>query len=397
MMAVRVRGAFDLAGWSAALDALTDRHEALRTTFTGRGRRLRQQVHPPRPAEVRVVDLSVDPVPATALDEHLAREARTPIDPSVWPVRTTVWRLGEHDHVLALNLHHLVNDAWSFDVLWRDACRYYNDPGSTAPSPRWQYADFSQWQQEFVAHGSRYAQLAAFWQGQLRGARPPRLAGGAETERIGAACHLTLSRPVVAALTALARSHRATLPAVLMTACYLALREHTGQEDLTVCSMYANRSAPQLRDTVGFVANLLPVRVRLSSAGFAAALETVKSAMLDAFVHQDLPYQVFPLDVAAGLDTVVFNAHARHPGDDPRVRFGAAQAEWLPPDPLGSRFDLEFRVVPAAGTLETTLFYNRARVSDALAADLTSSYRRVCERAAAASQTGQPRQAQERT
>jgi non-ribosomal peptide synthetase component F len=190
---------------------------------------------------------------------------------------------------------------------------------------------------------------------------------------------VTLPPDVVDGLTRLARARRATPFAALMAAFYGVLRDATGQDDLTVAALYANRARPEVSETVGFLANLLPLRVRLpAGATFDDAVDAVKASTLAAFVHQDLPYQVYRLDRQPGADDVVVNAHARHPGDDPAVRFAGAAAEWLPPDPLGSRFDVELRLVPRADGVDATVFYNRARVAPAFATGLVAAYGEAC-------------------
>jgi hypothetical protein len=384
VMSVRLSGAFDAGAWSAAVDALTARHEALRTTFGGRGRNLRQFVHAPRAVTVNAEDLAGVPDPEAALRQRLAADARGPIDPSDWPARYSVWRLADDEHVLSLNIHHLVNDAWSYDVIWRDLCRAYNGPGTgDLAAPQWQFADFAAWQAAEVAVGPRFAELETHWRERLDGARFPRPPGSDEADpavpRIGAAASVTLPPDVVSGLTQLGRKRRATVFSVLLAAFYGVLREFTGQDDLSVGSLYANRARAEARETVGFLANLLPVRVRIPAAAtFADALAEVRAATLEAFLHQDLPYQVFRLNSQLGPDSVVFNPHARSPGDDPAVRFGGATAEWLPPDPMACRFDLEFRLVPEAGRMRGTLFYNQALVPAAVAGDFADAYGRLC-------------------
>jgi Condensation domain len=182
-MSVRLRGDFHLDAWTASVTAAATRHEALRTTFAGRGRRLTQLVHAPAPVPVDRADVT----PAE-LDARLSAHARAPLDIERRPVRVSVWRLGPADHVLSLTLHHLVNDAWSFDVLWRDLCRRYTGlvTGAAAtdrPPPRWQFADFAAWQAAEVATGPRFAELEAHWRERLAGARFVRVPGRTATPR----------------------------------------------------------------------------------------------------------------------------------------------------------------------------------------------------------------------
>jgi hypothetical protein len=109
---LRLRGPLDRSRLSDGLTALTARHESLRTTFAGRGTRLTQVVHDAAPVRLRCEDLCSDD-PERALREAVTREVRQPVDAERWPTRVTLFRLGEQDHGLCVNLHHAVTDGGS--------------------------------------------------------------------------------------------------------------------------------------------------------------------------------------------------------------------------------------------------------------------------------------------
>src|SRR4051812_9131723 len=115
---LRLRGRLDRGALLSALDRLVRRHESLRTTFAGRGHRLTQLIHeePPPPATAEL-DLGGEPDPEEALERALAAEAQERVDPQAWPVRCTLWRLSDREHVLCVNMHHLVTDGWSCAVV----------------------------------------------------------------------------------------------------------------------------------------------------------------------------------------------------------------------------------------------------------------------------------------
>ncbi|MEV6813712.1 condensation domain-containing protein [Micromonospora sp. NPDC051296] len=395
----RLTGEVDADALDTALTGLTARHESLRTTFTGRGARLAQVVHAPDPVVARRVDLSDQPDPATAADQAIRAELRTGIDPTGWPSRTTLWRLGPREHVLCLNLHHLVTDAWSTGILFRDLGAFYAQAtGAPAPLPPtgWQYTEFVRWQQDLL-DGDGLRRHREYWRRQLADSQLPALGspateppaagqgaleGGPATSDVA----VDLDRETVARLRALARTQRTTLFSVLLAVFYHHLHRVTGQDDLAVASMFANRSRPELRETVGLLANMVLLRARVGQAAtFADLVGQAHAAAIGAFTYQDLPYQMLPLDaVHTGgrrADDVLFNvmAEVRHRTEAAGVGF-----ELLVPPGLGSRFRFELAVAPVGpADLRAVFFHTTAAYTEAEAAAFLAGYAELAARLAA--------------
>lgn len=403
---LRLRGDLDEDRLTAGLDRLTARHESLRSTFTGRGRRLTQVVNEPRPVELRRVDLGAGQGARPADDvlrEAVLAEVRQPIDTADWPARQTLWRLGTGDHALCLNLHHLVTDGWSCGLLLRDLDLLTRRPAVSPPPVMWQYPTFAEWQQGWL-EGPASQPHRDYWRRQLAGARVPDIplkqrAAPAEKGVVPASLDsgslkATLDAPTVAALARLARAHRTTLPAVMLTIYDLVLQRAAGQDDLAVASFLSNRSRPEVRDTTGLVANMVVLRTRLPGAAatgehpdpaaFAGAIRAVHATVMDAFVHQAVPYQLLPANtMAAGQrrpDDVMFQM-VPQPAAAPTI--AGADAEIVVVDALGTRFECELQLYPLGGGLQAVLFYNRARLDDGWAGALLDGYVGLARRLAA--------------
>jgi Condensation domain len=373
---VRLHGPLDAAALATAVDGLCARHESLRTTFEGSARRLVQRVHPPRPVPLRAVDLSATADPA-ALDRAIAEDLRTRVDPTSWPVRATLWRVAADDHVLCLNMHHLVSDAWSCGVLFGELRQLYE--GAPLGPVGWQYRRFAQWQHDLI-NGDGLHRHREYWARQLAGASLPDLpvrTNGAATEPRGSAVTaVDLGRGVVDALRQLAREQRTTLFAVLLAVYYAQLHRATGQRDLTVASLFANRSRQEVRGTVGFLANMVLLRTPLPAAGsFLDLVRQTHGTVVSAFIYQDLPYQMLPFGTvrtgALRPDDAVFQIMA-DPGY--RVRAAGVDFELLVPDGIGSRFRFELALVPQDGGFRAVLFHDRDWIEPAWAAQFTAGY-----------------------
>ncbi|HYZ77791.1 MAG TPA: condensation domain-containing protein [Gaiellaceae bacterium] len=362
---LRLRGPAHVGELEAAIDRLGRRHESLRTTFAGRGPRLTQLIHDvPERMPIAEVDLSGEDDVAEALERAMAAEARTPVDPCEWPLRATLWRLSDDEHVLCLNMHHLVTDGWSCAVLASELGRLYAAPGNGAlPEVAWQYEQWSEWQQRLL-EGETLRGLRDYWRRRLAGATLPALPRAAvradPAERTTRVERASLEAPVVARLERLAREGRTGLFAVVLAVLYLLLHRETGQSDVAVGSIFANRSRPELRHTVGFLSNMVVLRNRLERPSFADVLRSVSETIVGALAHQDLPYQMLPLDTmdpgSGRPDSVVFQLFAGPMGRTETAR-GRIEPVLVVPDGIGSRWDFELSLLPSADGMTVMLCY----------------------------------------
>jgi amino acid adenylation domain-containing protein len=307
--AVRLTGPLDTAALEAALAALVDRHEVLRTTFRAEDGEPLQVVHPSMPLALALVDLSEPGAPgapvspqAWARCQELARqEALTPFSLTSGPLlRATLVRLGAAEHVLLLTMHHIVSDGWSVAVLVRELATLYqarpHERATALPPLPIQYADHAHWQRSLMAAGSLQGSLA-FWQRTLA-APLPALELPTDHPRPALpsfrGAHLATAVParLHADLDALARAEGATLFMVLLAAFSTLLYRHSRQHDLVVGTPVANRNRVETEGLIGFFVNLLALRVDLSAQpSFRQLLARVRRTTLDAFAHQDVPFE----------------------------------------------------------------------------------------------------------
>ena len=295
---LRLRGPLDEGALRTALDGLVARHEALRTTFAEQDGQAWQLVHPPHPVTLTVDDLTTAPDPRAALEELLEREAATPFDLAAGPLlRARLARTAADEHVLALAVHHIVTDGWSLGVLGRDLGELYTaaHEGRRPELPELpvRYADHAAWQRARTEQAER--QLA-HWREQLDGVPPLELPTDrprpAVRTRDGALVTFTLPAELTDRLRERGREADATLYMTLLTACTVLLSRWADQDDFAVGTVTAGRERPELHDVVGMFVNTLVLRNRVRpGVSFRALLEEVRGTVLDAFAHQDVPFE----------------------------------------------------------------------------------------------------------
>ncbi len=308
--ALRLRGPLRAEALEAAITEIVRRHESLRTVFRDAVPEPLQVILDPSPAALPAVDLSALPAEEREAEARrlLAEEARRPFDLAAGPLaRTSLLRLGREDHLLAVSLHHVVSDAWSLPVLLRELAALYR--GDVLPALPVQYADFAAWQRSWLA-GEVLAGELAHWRRALAGApealelptdrpRPPVTAGASRAGQV----NFSLPDALAAGLRALSRREGWTLFMALLAAFDALLARHapqnptdrtdpTDRSDLVVGAPIANRNRLEIEGLIGFFTNTLALRTDLAgNPTFTAIARRVRAATLDAYAHQDLPFE----------------------------------------------------------------------------------------------------------
>ncbi|MGA7427164.1 MAG: amino acid adenylation domain-containing protein, partial [Rhodoplanes sp.] len=302
-VAVRLKGALDLAALEAALGDVVARHESLRTVFPDRLGVPRQEILAPEAGRPRLV---VAEVGEAELAAALSSAARRGFDLSEEPpLRAHVFALGADEHVLLLLLHHIAGDGWSMRPLWRDlaaayAARLSGGAPRLAALPV-QYADYALWQHGVLGAeseaGSAIAGQLAFWRETLAGLPaeldlPRDRARPAASSYCGDLVGLSLSAALHGRLLSLGRETGASLFMVLQAGLAALLTRLGAGEDIPVGSPIAGRTDSALDDLVGFFVNTLVLRTDTSGdPSFRALIGRVRSANLAAYAHQDLPFE----------------------------------------------------------------------------------------------------------
>ncbi len=397
---LRLGGRLDVTALQRGLQAIVERHEALRTTFRSTDDGPVQVIAPPPSLSLETIDLREFP-PAEREKEALrlvAEVARRPFDLERGPMlRADLFKLDEEDYVLLLGLHHIVADGWSAGILSREILSLYDGfaHGRTTSLPPLpvQYVDFAVWQRRWL-EGKVLEDQLAFWKEALGGELPvmrlptdyPRPAAA---DYRGQAQTLFLPRPLAAELGSLARREGATLFMVLLAAFAILLGRLTGQEDMVIGSPIANRNQAEVEGVVGFFINTLALRVDLSGQpSYSELLRRVRDMALGAFAHQDLPFEklVEVLQPERDLNrTPMFSVLFNVINTPPRtMEVPGLRIERLEEAEPEARFDLTFYAEEQGDELRLRLLYQKALFSSRRAACLMDQFERLLEQAVTA-------------
>ena len=253
--------------------------------------------------DLPIVDLQHLPAAKrqTEAQRLATEESQLPFDLAQGPLlRAALLQLAEQEYILLLTMHHIISDGWSIGVLSREISSLYPAllTGKTSPLSDLtvQYPDFAIWQRQWL-QGETLETQFAYWKKQLAGA-PPVLELPADRPRPavqiyrGAKQSVFLSQTLSKAIKKLSRQEGVTLFMTLLAAFKVLLYRYTGQEDIVVGSPIANRNQTDIEDLIGFFVNTLVLRTDLSSdPTFQQLLNRVREVALDAYAHQDLPFE----------------------------------------------------------------------------------------------------------
>ncbi|KAJ4188794.1 Nonribosomal peptide synthetase 30 [Fusarium falciforme] len=396
----RLRGVLRLDALHIALQAIENRHEALRTTFMSRDNVDLQEVHPFVPQDLKLVELPRGAQGKESLERALLKERTTPLDLSTetgW--RVTVYRLGpeeDNHHVLSILMHHIISDGWSLNVLRRELAIFYAaavnglDPLSQIDPLPIQYRDYASWQKQRF-HQDEYQHQLDYWVSQLQTSRPaeflcdkPRpstLSGGAGIHEF------TIANTMYDRLQKFCTQAEVTPFVVLLAAFRATHFRLTGVDDATIGTANANRDRWELKELIGFFVNLQCLRIKMEQgSSFEDLVQQVQETAAASFDNQHVPFEKIvsqlntPRDLSRHpLVQVIFALHSR--GTSGPLKLGdGLESEMLDPIPT-SRFDLEFHIFDDGDCLTANVVYSQDLFETETINSIVSVFNNLLDRA----------------
>lgn len=398
-VAVKILGPLEIESLKSSFHSMVRRHEALRTTFLAEGGEPEQVIHAEMIVDIPVVDLS-----GTAPDKREA-EARKLVKEEAWKpfdlrsgplLRLKLLRLGEQDHVLVAVLHHVISDGWSIGILMRELTLFYSAAAAgkelTLPELPVQYVDYTAWQREWLT-GEALETQVEYWRPQLTGIEALELPADYPRPAVmnyqGAAAGISLSGELTERLKDLCRRSDVTLYMLTLAAFQMLLGRYTGQRDIAVGTPIAGRRRPELEELIGFFSNTLVLRTQLSGdASLLELLQQVKEITLQAYAHQDVPFEKLVEIMQPQRDlarTPLFQAmFVLQNTPQPGLRLGAAELHSFDIGAATAKFDLTLALAEAGASVKGSLGYSTALFELATIQRMTEHYRILLESMAAA-------------
>ncbi|MBT7442954.1 MAG: amino acid adenylation domain-containing protein, partial [Methylococcales bacterium] len=300
--AMKVRGDVSIEAVAEAFQQLVQRHEVLRTHFVQEGDALVQRWVDAKDIQIQQEDLTaVDPKEQDGkVFQQFFQLASQPFLLQAGPlVRFKVCLLNDNECVLMFCVHHIIADGWSLRIFIQDLVLLYQgaqlgvDMG--LPELPLHYADYTVWQRSWLS-GERLEAQLHYWADQLQDV--PVLALPTDHKRPkhlsakGGTFQFTLDKALADQVTVFSQNQGVT-PFMTLLSCYAVfLGKYSGQDDVCIGTPVAGRATKALESMIGFFINTLPLRIRLAeSPSFTGLVGAVRELTLDAFAHQDIPFE----------------------------------------------------------------------------------------------------------
>ncbi len=301
-----------------ALAALIEHHESFRTYFTLQGdtpvQKIREHVENP----LQVFDISH--LDGAEKEErrarHYAETTRYNFDLAVPPLFKAAWvKLDDTRADFIFNIHHIVSDGWSMEILTRDFFQLYRayrkDEPAQLPSPAVQYKDFAHWQNQRLNTPEVKTLSHGFWLERLQRPLPPlNLPGRKEGSYTGgesAAYRTAIPTDALEALQRLAEANNTGIFIVLYSIFNLVLARLSGQKEIPSAILGAGRENPQMHNVVGFFVNTMLLLNTIDyKEQLSEFIQRVNREAMDMVNHQEYPLELVLEDLGIRFPEIPF-------------------------------------------------------------------------------------------
>ena len=300
---IRIIGKLDVASIQSAFTEVVQRHEVLRTTFQVVNGQPMQAIAPEAKAELKQIDWQhlTEAEQENQLQHYAKEQALMGFNLTEGPlIGGTLIRLAAEEWVLLIVMHHIICDYWSVGIFTQEISTIYQSftQGQPSPLPELpiQYADYTHWQRQRLT-GELLESQIAYWTKHLEGVpsllqlpidrpRPAVQSYGGEGQTF------VLEPSLTTKLRSLSQTHGTTLFMTLLAAFSTLLYRYSNQTDIAIGSPIANRNRTEIESLIGFIANILVLRVRFEDdPSFVQLLKQVRDITLQGYAHQDVPFE----------------------------------------------------------------------------------------------------------
>ena len=299
---LRLEGDLSIKALTSSIQKIVQRHESLRTHFAMVRGQAVQIIDPVGQAQINVCDVrektgaEQEEFVAAQVQQEVQRPFRLTTGPLL---RVMVIQLSEVEHIFLMVVHHIVWDGWSFNTFLHELFTLYTAQVegrvATLPELAVQYADYAVWQREWL-QGEVLDQQLAYWQKQLAGVvplelpadhmRPAVFSGNGQRQKV------VLPGDLGERIQELSQREGVTQFMFLLAAFQMLLGIYSRQQDICVGTPVANRGQEEIEHVIGFFINTLVMRTDLShDPSFLELLQQVRSMVIDAYTHQDIPFE----------------------------------------------------------------------------------------------------------
>lgn len=369
---LKLSGTLNVKAMAAALNEVVNRHEVLRTVMVAKEGQPFQVIKEKDKWELALIDGTIYKNDDADLQHYIQEILQQPFDLSKdYMLRGHLINVGSDENYLVINIHHIASDGWSRSVLVKELVALYEtfDNNRPAPLPEMalQYVDYSIWQRTYLS-GETLQQKLGYWKNNLDGVAtlelPTDFVRPAIQTVSGSIRNFEIDNKLSAGIREFCQQQGTTLYMTLLSVFNVLLHRYSGQEDICVGTGIAGRQQKELEGLIGFFINTLAMRNTVSGdLSFKEFLQQVKQTTLNAYTHQEVPFEKVVDAVVRDRDlsrNPIFQVTfiVQNVPDFPELKFGNVKIAVEKDDHLTSKFDITFSLKEKGNILEGLVEYN---------------------------------------
>ncbi len=361
----------DVAALEKALSGIFERHESLRTAFKEVEHQTLQFIEKTVELPFKVIDISSLPgkEKQEKKDSIYLEVAVTPFNLSQAPLfRSVLVKSAETSYDFMFNMHHIISDGWSQEILKNEFAAYYEGYRAgkdVKPEPlKLQYKDFAQWHNRQIANPRLKEKSHRFWKEKLEGGVPalqlPVVPGVNKDEREGAACVGVLSEEIVKKIRNVAEKNNTTLFTVIFSLYILLLSRFADQEDISCSIINAGRDHEALGNIVGFFVNAVLFRTRVEyDEPYNDFLQRVHRDVLEVSQHQAYPLELVCEDLKMRYPDIPVSFNMLNIGDTNKMEKPGIDESPHIPGISDVKFDIELYIAEYKNAIDIIWTYRK--------------------------------------
>jgi amino acid adenylation domain-containing protein len=370
---------------------LVRRHESLRTGFKEVNNHPVQFVA--NHVEIPLKKIDISPVAGyekqQQMEQIFFQEAQTVFDLSRVPLfRVVLVKLDQENFVMIFNMHHIISDGWSIEILKKEFLYLYEGyrKGETRELDpiKWQYKDFTQWQDKKLSNLEIKKQSHEFWKKTVAKEIPvmnlPFDFPGGQNAREAAAYHFSLPIEIKDRLNQLAKHNSTSLFVVMLSLFHLLLRLISGQEDIRVGLPVWGRDHAALQNIVGFFVNTVIIDTHVEEgARFIEFLAGVHAMMMEILHHQSYPLELVLEDLNLKFPRVNVFFNMLNLGTGPIQEELPSNTPYHTQKVVDVKFDLMLYISEFKNGIQIDCHYNKALFRAATVVSVMEKYSKIID------------------
>jgi len=354
-----------------ALQSIVNRHEVLRTVIIENEDVYSQLIKNNIEWRLNIADRSDLKNEPEALDKFILELISEPFDlTNDYMMRATLINLTHDEAVLVVVLHHIASDGWSVHIIVKEVVEFYTaylqDRSPNLLPIKIQYADYAVWQRNHL-QGSVLEHKISYWKNKLSNIEPLELPFDFPRPFVqsskGTLVEFVIPKILTEGIQQLCQQERTTLFMTLLAAFKVMLYRYSGQQDICVGTPIAGRQQEEVEGLIGFFVNTLALRTTVNAADtFTTLLAEVKNTTMDAYEHQEAPFEKVVEAVIKDRDlgrSPLFQVMfiLQNTPDVPELALPGLTLSEEVPENHTSKFDLTFYITETANGLQCSVEY----------------------------------------